>query len=217
MHLRFAIFFCSLRWEVRSLCQILRSDSIFVKFCCTLPSFTSNDVSIDAASFKNSDFWPAGSTNISLILLPSTSVLLNLGSKSVKCQPFSNSGDVMKSSSSSFIFTTAFRILAFLTLLFMPSHLWCISFMSSKSDFQRIQPHPYIFTLFDGNKIKRSYCQRRFEVLFCPWSYGSKCGNPDRDCTENTRFCSAMSTKSEIVKVIPEKRLTPRFKRNPSV
>ena len=44
-----------------------------------------------------------------------------------------------------------------------------------------------------------------------------KCGNPDRDCTENTRFCSAMSTKSEIVKVIPEKRLTPRFNRNPSV
>ena len=25
-----------------------------------------------------------------------------------------------------------------------------------------------------------------------------KCGNPDRDCTENTRFFSAMSTKSEI-------------------
>ena len=25
-----------------------------------------------------------------------------------------------------------------------------------------------------------------------------KCGNPDRDCTENTRFCSAKSTKSEI-------------------
>ena len=25
-----------------------------------------------------------------------------------------------------------------------------------------------------------------------------KCGNPDRDCTENIRFCSAMSTKSEI-------------------
>ena len=48
------------------------------------------------------------------------------------------------------------------------------------------------------------------------WSR-SICGNPDRDCTENTRFCSAMSTKSEIVKVIPEKRLTPRFNRNPSV
>ena len=44
-----------------------------------------------------------------------------------------------------------------------------------------------------------------------------KCLNPDRDCTENTRLCSAMSTKSEIVKVIPEKRLTPRFNRNPSV
>ena len=41
----------------------------------------------------------------------------------------------------------------------------------------------------------------------------SKCGNPDRDCTENTRFCSAMSTKSEIVKVIAEKRLTPRLNR----
>ena len=25
-----------------------------------------------------------------------------------------------------------------------------------------------------------------------------KCGNPDRDCTEKTRFCSAKSTKSEI-------------------
>ena len=25
-----------------------------------------------------------------------------------------------------------------------------------------------------------------------------KCGNPDRDCTENNRFCSAKSTKSEI-------------------
>ena len=25
-----------------------------------------------------------------------------------------------------------------------------------------------------------------------------KCGHPDRDCTENNRFCSAKSTKSEI-------------------
>ena len=33
----------------------------------------------------------------------------------------------------------------------------------------------------------------------------SKCGNPDRDCTENTRFCSAMSTKSEIVKPLSQK------------
>ena len=31
------------------------------------------------------------------------------------------------------------------------------------------------------------------------------------------KMCSAMSTKSEIVKVMPEKRLTPRFNRNPSV
>ena len=45
----------------------------------------------------------------------------------------------------------------------------------------------------------------------------SKCGNPDRDCTENTRFCSAMSTKSEIVKVIPQKRLNPRSNRKPPV
>ena len=30
-----------------------------------------------------------------------------------------------------------------------------------------------------------------------------KCGNPDRDCTENTRFCSAMSTKSEIGAKMP--------------
>ena len=44
-----------------------------------------------------------------------------------------------------------------------------------------------------------------------------KCGHPDRDCTENTRFCSAMSTKSEIVKVMPEKRLNPRSNRKPPV
>ena len=41
-----------------------------------------------------------------------------------------------------------------------------------------------------------------------------KCGNPDRNCTGNTRFCSAMSTKSEIVKVMPWKRLTSCFNRN---
>ena len=45
----------------------------------------------------------------------------------------------------------------------------------------------------------------------------SICGNPDRDCTENTRFYSAMSTKSEIVKIIPEKPLTARSNRNPPV
>ena len=45
----------------------------------------------------------------------------------------------------------------------------------------------------------------------------SKCGNPDRDCTQNTRFCSAMSTKSEIAKVIPEKPLNPRWNRNSPV
>ena len=33
-----------------------------------------------------------------------------------------------------------------------------------------------------------------------------KCGNPDRDCTENTLFfCSAMSTKNEIVKPLSQK------------
>ena len=32
------------------------------------------------------------------------------------------------------------------------------------------------------------------------------CGNPDRDCTENTLFfCSAMSTKSEIVKPLSQR------------
>ena len=33
----------------------------------------------------------------------------------------------------------------------------------------------------------------------------SKCGNTGRDCTEKTRFCSAMSTKSEIVKPLSQK------------
>ena len=45
----------------------------------------------------------------------------------------------------------------------------------------------------------------------------SNFGHPDWDCTENTRLCSAMSTKSEIVKVIAEKRLTPRSNRKPAV
>ena len=72
----------------------------------------------------------------------------------------------------------------------------------------------YIFKLFRDD----------FYVTVCRDGKGgisvksrSNCGNPDRDCTENTRFCSAVSTKSEIVKVMPEKRLTPHSNRNPPV
>ena len=59
-----------------------------------------------------------------------------------------------------------------------------------------------------------------FLMKLCAGKGGIPAGksrNPGRYCTENTRFCSAMSTKSGIVKVMPEKRLTPCFNRNPSV
>ena len=54
----------------------------------------------------------------------------------------------------------------------------------------------YIFSSFFVMILNGTVCRDGKGGI--PVKSRCKCGHPDRDFTENTRFCSAMSTKSEI-------------------